>query len=239
MINAIRPWLSSADIDAGARWGSDVARKLEKSKVGILCLTPSNLESIWIHFEAGAMAKTIESTYVCPYLVGVEPSDLKGPLTQFQAKRSNEEDTKRLLETLNAALAENAIKSDQLAEAFSVWYPKLREKLEAIGKEEPPPKKRSKRDMIEELLALARSEAQTEKLLRIPDPFSTIVESVFGPGYKAMVYSQSNELTILDEDDRPLGNIRTSSPISIRVLNEALEQAKADPDRFLPARMLY
>ena len=41
MINAIQPWLSSADIDAGARWASDIAGKLQQSKVGIICLTPT------------------------------------------------------------------------------------------------------------------------------------------------------------------------------------------------------
>jgi hypothetical protein len=42
MINAIQPWLSSADIDAGARWASDVAGKLQQSKVGIICEGASN-----------------------------------------------------------------------------------------------------------------------------------------------------------------------------------------------------
>jgi TIR domain len=40
IINAVRPWLSSADIDKGARWNVDIAAKLEAAKIGILCLTP-------------------------------------------------------------------------------------------------------------------------------------------------------------------------------------------------------
>jgi hypothetical protein len=160
MINAIQPYLSSADIEAGARWASDVAGKLQQSKVGIICLTPTNLQSIWIHFEAGALAKTLDNTFVCPYLVGVEPSDVKGPLTQFQAKRANEEDTKRLLDTLNSALGENAVKAEQLAEAFSLCWPKLKAQLDALQKDELPAEKRPERDMLEELLELARRQAR-------------------------------------------------------------------------------
>lgn len=163
MINAIQPWLSSSDIDAGARWSSDIAGKLEASKVGIICLTPTNLDSIWVHFEAGALAKTLQNTFVCPYLVGLDPADVKGPLTQFQMKRSNEEETKRLLETLNSALGEKAISADQFDESFSVWYPKLKERLEAIPKDGPVPKKRSTEDMLEELLELVRRQAQTQR----------------------------------------------------------------------------
>jgi hypothetical protein len=88
IINAVLPWLSSADIDKGARWSADVASKLESSKVGIICLTPSNVHSDWILFEAGALSKILKNTFVCPLLIGMEPSDIKGPLAQFQATRS-------------------------------------------------------------------------------------------------------------------------------------------------------
>jgi len=104
MINAVEPWLSSADIEAGARWGSDIASKLGKSRVGIICLTPNNLGAVWIHFEARALAKALRNTFVCPYLLGIEPSDVKGPLSQFQAIQADQPGTRRLLETLNSAL---------------------------------------------------------------------------------------------------------------------------------------
>src|ERR1700730_15398652 len=73
VINAIKPWLSTSDIDKGARWGIDVALKLESSKAGIICLTPSNLHADWVLFEAGALSKTVKSTnFVCPFLIGIE-----------------------------------------------------------------------------------------------------------------------------------------------------------------------
>jgi len=200
IINAIHPWLSSADIDAGARWGADVATKLHQSKVGILCMTSSNLESIWVHFEAGALAKTLENTYVCPYLMGVKPSGLKGPLAQFQAIQSDEKGTRALVETLNRALGENSLSAGHLGEAFGVWWPKLKETLDAIEEDEPPGQTRSVEDMVEELLALARIQARAHWSRDVPGDgppaaehlITGIIESAFGEGAVARVIPQTN-----------------------------------------------
>jgi hypothetical protein len=249
MINAIQPWLSSADIDAGARWASDVAGKLQQSKVGIICLTPTNLESIWIHFEAGALAKTLDNTFVCPYLVGVEPSDVKGPLTQFQAKRANEEDTKRLLETLNSALGENAVKADQLAEAFSMCWPKLKTQLDAVQNAQPPAKKRSDRDVLEELLELVRGQArpQPASATLTPGPLdSSLVADLLNfanqlAGTEARVSLdnvQASEITfsIHDKHGRHSGpfTIQGGTPRAMRLdlhseLIGAISKARAEP----------
>ena len=68
----------SEDITKGKRWHSEIANALGSTKFGILCLTPENLTSEWIHFEAGALSKTIDdSTHVCPLLLGVKKSELK------------------------------------------------------------------------------------------------------------------------------------------------------------------
>lgn len=120
VINAVDPWMSSSDIDKGARWSSDVASKLAASKVGIICVTPGNLNSSWLLFEAGALSKTLENTFVCPLLVGIEPLDISGPLAQFQATRMTKEDIRKLLGTINSALVEKALSEAHLDEAFEV-----------------------------------------------------------------------------------------------------------------------
>src|ERR1035438_1143684 len=91
VINALRPWLSS-DIEKGSRWSSDVASRLERAKLGIICLTPGNQHADWILFEAGALSKTVQNTYVCPLLFGLQPADVKGPLAQFQATRATKDE---------------------------------------------------------------------------------------------------------------------------------------------------
>jgi hypothetical protein len=88
----------SADIDKGARWSLDVASRLEQARLGIICLTPANLHSDWLLFEAGALSKTVKSTYVCPLLLDLQPAELHGPLAQFQATRATADEILKLHE---------------------------------------------------------------------------------------------------------------------------------------------
>ena len=59
VVEGIEPWISTQDISAGVRWGSEIARQLERINFGIICLTPDNLQAPWILFEAGALAKPL------------------------------------------------------------------------------------------------------------------------------------------------------------------------------------
>ena len=49
VIQAVDPYLSSEDIDKGARWSTDIAKELEASGFGILCITEDNLAAPWIN----------------------------------------------------------------------------------------------------------------------------------------------------------------------------------------------
>ena len=60
VIQSIEPYVSSEDIDKGARWSTDIAKELENSTFGILCVTKDNLEAPWLSFEAGALSKTMD-----------------------------------------------------------------------------------------------------------------------------------------------------------------------------------
>src|SRR5689334_3117480 len=137
IINAIKPWLSSADIDKGARWSTDVATRLEAATAGVICLTPNNLHADWIVFEAGALSKTLKSTFVCPLLIGLEPADVKGPLAQFQATRATKKELLQLLKTLNGAVGENALPDSHIDEAFEVWWPKLHDQFNKLPADGP------------------------------------------------------------------------------------------------------
>jgi len=164
IINAIKPWLSSEDIDKGARWSTDVATRLEAAKAGIICLTPSNLHSDWILFEAGALSKTLKNTFVCPFLIGLEPSDVKPPLAQFQATRAAKEDVLKLLKTLNTALGDSALAETHIDEAFDVWWPKLESKIKALPPQESITKThRPDRELLEEILSLVRNQGRLPK----------------------------------------------------------------------------
>ena len=162
VINVLKPWLSATDIDKGARWGADVSDRLEQAKFGIICLTPGNLHSDWILFEAGALSKALQNTYVCPLLFGLQPAGVKGPLAQFQATRAIKEDLQKLLQTINSALGAQSLSETHLNEAFDVWWPKLDEQFQNLPNEdEHEAPTRPEREILEEILALMRSQARS------------------------------------------------------------------------------
>ena len=59
-LQAVKPYFSIDDIAKGARWESEIAKELEASRVGLLILTPENIESAWLVFEAGALANAAQ-----------------------------------------------------------------------------------------------------------------------------------------------------------------------------------
>src|SRR6266496_298763 len=103
VIQSASPWLSSGSIDPGARWSEEVASALEDIECGVLCLTAENLSAPWILFEAGALSKSVSKSRIIPYLVGVDPTQLQGPLAQFQAVSADKGGTFDLLAGINVA----------------------------------------------------------------------------------------------------------------------------------------
>jgi hypothetical protein len=161
VINAVKPWLSSTDIEKGSRWGTDVAVRLGTAKLGIICLTPGNLHADWILFEAGALSKTLQNTYVCPLLFELQPAEVKGPLAQFQLTRGNRDEVRQLLKTINSALGDLSLPEVHLNEAFDVWWPKLEEQfLNLPAEDEHPSPARPEREILEEILGLVRTQVR-------------------------------------------------------------------------------
>lgn len=134
VLHNAEPWVSSEDINAGARWSDELAKELEGARFGIVCLTPESVSAPWVLFEAGALAKTLGSSHVCPYLIKMSSRDLKQPLAQFGAVEADEPGTHKLLEGINRALeSEGAGKlpEDRLLRCFKKWWPDLNRTLQA------------------------------------------------------------------------------------------------------------
>jgi hypothetical protein len=58
VIQSLRPYVSSEDIDKGTRWSNDISSELASSQIGIVCVTQNSLNAVWTHFEAGALYKS-------------------------------------------------------------------------------------------------------------------------------------------------------------------------------------
>lgn len=166
VIQSVEPFVSSEDIDKGSRWNTDIAQELKESTFGIICVTKDNLTAPWLNFEAGALSKTIENSYVAPFLFDVKPSELKGlPISQFQATSFTKEDLERLMETLNIA-ANKCLPDARLHSAFDVWYASLESDLSKLRSEPVDETTESTTsvhpDLLEELLEMTRN---TQRLL--------------------------------------------------------------------------
>lgn len=180
VIQSIEPYVSSEDIDKGARWSTDIAKELENSTFGVLCVTRENLHAPWLSFEAGALSKTMDKSFVTPFLFDIKRSEVNGPILQFQSTIFEKSDIKKLLQTLNKACGDSGISDARLDRAFDVWYPTLESELQKLheqGEDEVEDASIDSDDhtsaIIEEILELSRD---NQKLLRNPD--TRVLESL-------------------------------------------------------------
>ncbi len=175
VIQDIVPYVSSEDIDKGARWSTDIAKELSDSTFGILCVTRDNMNAPWLMFEAGALSKTIEKAFVNPFLFDIKRSEIDGPILQFQSTISEKEDLKKLVATLNKSCGERGLNTERLNNTFEVWYPSLEKKLNELREAEPEAidttnlqetQTPRNQEILEEILELSRI---NQKLIRNPD----------------------------------------------------------------------
>ncbi len=187
IINAVEPYMSDEDVKKGTRWVTEISGQLEACGCGVLCITPENLTSEWMHFEAGALSKVVDKSLVCPLLVGVKQSSLRGPLTMFQATASAKDDFYRLVKTLNSACGPLGLKDDRLEKAFEVYWPKIGEALSAIeGKlnqaatptgAAKEPVEPEERELIDELVVRVRDLSR-----QLPEMQSSLLKEIRGRG---------------------------------------------------------
>lgn len=150
------PWVSDKDISAGERWAQAIAGELEASNFGIICVTPENLNSEWILFEAGALSKSMLDGKVIPLLFDLEQSDLSGPLSQFQAQKVDHSGFLEIVRAINK-VAEKPASTDVVDQLVPVIWPQLLTTLSAIPAKPPNDKhKRSQHEILEELVTGVR-----------------------------------------------------------------------------------
>jgi hypothetical protein len=158
VLQAVNPYFTPSDVEKGTRWSTDIARELEGSSIGILCITRENINSPWMLFEAGALSKSLEKSHVCPMLFGITNTDLAGPLKQFQTTAFEKSEVKQLLTVINNRIPEGKLTAKTLETVFEKWWPDLDEKVNSILSKVDAPTEpiRSERDLLEEILQLSR-----------------------------------------------------------------------------------
>jgi hypothetical protein len=179
VIQSIDPYVSSEDIQKGARWSAEVEKALAESRFSIICLTEDNLTAPWLNFEAGALSKAIANAQVnvCPFLFNIRQSAVEGPLSQFQSVRNERDEIVKLLSTVNAAAKgdKEDVTPKILEKSFEAFWPHLEKQLATIATQHAaaPTPRRSAEDVLEDILEIVRSQqrlaATREDVARMTD----------------------------------------------------------------------
>jgi len=157
VLHYAEPWLSEADIEAGQRWADAVAKELETCNFGILCVTRENLNSPWVLFEAGALAKSLEGGRVIPLLLDLDFREISGPLAQFQAKKCDKAGLLETIQSINQS-APSPIPEDRYKQLFGALWSDLEKKITDLPKSSTHIKQtRSQSEVLEELVGAIRT----------------------------------------------------------------------------------
>jgi hypothetical protein len=118
-------------------------------------------------FEAGAISRSIDRSWICPIVFGLEPTDIQGPLARFQATRFNQVEMRQLISNMNTATDAGLSQSDFDA-VFAKWWPDLESEINKISNTPAVPKQdpRDSHSLLAETLLLVRRLATEQNDLR-------------------------------------------------------------------------
>jgi len=135
----------SDELEKGTTWFESIIKKLWQSSAGVVCLTAENLESPWLHFEAGALASRFatavpggeeagttspppannQRSRVFTLLHGVTVAELKGPLSAYQATSTTQQEMSALVSSLANVLGKTDVKPDIPKDAWNAFQEEL------------------------------------------------------------------------------------------------------------------
>jgi hypothetical protein len=86
----IKVEFSETQIAKGVPWSEVLLSTIRTAKAGIVCLTPENRDSAWLHFEGGAIAthgrrRTRTEAKLFSFLFTLDDTRIEGPLGLFQS----------------------------------------------------------------------------------------------------------------------------------------------------------
>lgn len=162
----VSAFVSSEDIDRGARGLAVIARELEQAMFGVVVVTHGNVNSVWVNFEAGALSKSMDDDNedaVAPLLVGITDAEITGPLKQFQNTDAGDVVAVRsLVGSINKRLVE-PLDEGTVDTLFKANWPDLEVVIAAAAVATPaqPGMQRSSEDLLDEVLTSVRGLQRT------------------------------------------------------------------------------
>lgn len=169
VIQSTRPWTSDS-IEKGTRWSSEIMERLGSTDYGIVVVTPENQEKPWLNFEAGALAKKLDSARVSTLLVDMEPTDVAMPLSFFQPTRLLFEDVRKLIGSINGVLNESERLPDKfLDQSFDRSWADFEEMIRSMPEPSERHPARDQHEIAVETLLLVREIAYLFHSQKIKD----------------------------------------------------------------------
>ena len=196
VLQATEPWISTEDIAKGSNWFAEISDQLNVTSVGILCLTRENVNSRWILYEAGGLAKGLNESRVCTFLIDLKPTDVEPPLGSFNATSPVKEDVFKLVCSINADLGEKRVPDELMRRIFEKFWPSFESDFrDALARFKPAKEIHSRPlpELVEEVLEISR---QNQSQLRSALVKLTLLETQFA--YPIQMYpSQVGAPTVL------------------------------------------
>lgn len=239
ILQGTESFLSAHDIESGAKWSQILSDELENTNYGILCLTPYNLESKWLIFEAGAISK-LKGSSVCGLLIGdLRQTDIESPLSQFQNRRFVKSDLYALLADINKKTTK-PLELDQLSLLFNTFWPKIQEEynlaIDADAEKSHRKRERTDRELIEEILFRLRGiEKQEVGISSYSEiPISVLLDMPVN--YETLSAYSKERFPNLEISERwqkqLLADLDTQTFSSIRDIENALNRAMPAVEKF-------
>jgi hypothetical protein len=201
---------------------------------GLLCVTAENVNAPWLLFEAGALSKYVNDSRVVPIILDLKPTDIKGPLTQFQGINASEADIYKLVTKINKAVSDTGEKGVELPvldQSFKLWWPQLREAIDAIPAVIADVRKseRSQQEIVEEILTLVRkmdSRAVQEAgtYAEISDFGESSRQQIYRRYLKNEIFKVVDNLALLNQELADLGSRIQHDNLSLEVKAELQEK---------------
>jgi len=217
LIQDIEPWHSGMDIEKGSFWNREIITNLQRATVGIIVVTPANMDRPWPNFEAGALTMAIEPLggIVMPLLINMKGSSFDGPMSSLQVTRFEKEDFYRLVEAINAR-TRNPLADDILRDEFDDKWPKLHNEVQSVldsaladdPVDNAAPEARPQEIVLEDLVSVVRDLRRDIKgQRRGGTPFSIQESAVLAPITELLLDAGIAPIDIKIQEVAPDGTI--------------------------------
>lgn len=179
VVASAQTFRSASGIISGEDWNNRLNTELEATHYGLLCLTPNNYQSTWVHYEAGALCKHWQEAKACAILWGgLTATSLRGPLEQRQHRTFNEHEIRHLVRDINEA-TEPRLASKVLDDLFDRFWPEFETRCNETLSSSPitPPAPPSDSEMLSRIYEKLQ-QIQTSHAVESRHEFSTTASAL-------------------------------------------------------------